>query len=360
VLGSALEFFSSEKYRKDELYLLFVPITTGPCRTGQYYVYYENLFRDLRLENVVIFTLSADNSYTELGPGFARDTWVGFVMADYLKDIQTALKATAADPAAAIAAFDKSWHRVMEAIEHKPADKWKELAKVTRDVRKIPLKRKLKDCPKVLIVGEIYVRRDDFAVSELIDLMSERGIAVKVASIGEWINYLDFVREYDLKKRIKLVEKGAWLKLQKLKIEEWWKHSIEKRALRILKPTGLIAETPHDMHEIMEYTQKHFVNLELNSEIAVSSGVAAAAMDMGFSGIVNISPFACLIGRVIEGIFTPWARERNYPILSVEIDGNLLPPNIVNKLNIFMVNVLRFRGSGNLTTLLDPPTGGIE
>jgi hypothetical protein len=76
-------------------------------------------------------------------------------------------------------------------------------------------------------------------------------------------------------------------------------------------------------------------------------------MDHGYSGIVNISPFACLIGRVIEGLFTPWARERNYPTLSVEVDGNLLPPNIVNKLNIFMVNVLRFRGSGDLSGLVD-------
>jgi hypothetical protein len=76
-------------------------------------------------------------------------------------------------------------------------------------------------------------------------------------------------------------------------------------------------------------------------------------MEKGYSGIVNISPFACLIGRVIEGLFTPWARERNYPVLSVEVDGNLLPPNIVNKLNIFMVNVLRFRGKGDLSALVD-------
>jgi hypothetical protein len=107
------------------------------------------------------------------------------------------------------------------------------------------------------------------------------------------------------------------------------------------------------MREIMANTQKHFVNLELNSEIAVSSGVAATAMEHGYSGIVNIPPFACLIGRVIEGLFTPWARERNYPILSVEVDGNLLPPNIVNKLNIFMVNVLRFRGKGDVSALVD-------
>jgi predicted nucleotide-binding protein (sugar kinase/HSP70/actin superfamily) len=133
----------------------------------------------------------------------------------------------------------------------------------------------------------------------------------------------------------------------------WWKHSIEKKVLSILEPTGLIPEAPHDMKEIMRYTRENFVNLELQSEISVSTGGAAAAMEAGYSGVVNIGPFACLIGRVIEGIYTPWARERNYPALSVEVDGNVLPPNIINKLNIFMVNVLRFKGQGDLSGLID-------
>jgi len=361
VLGSALQFFWSEKYRKDELYLLFVPITTGPCRTGQYYIFYENLFRDLRLENVVVFILSADNSYNELGPGFAREMWKGLVLSDYLKDIQNSLLTVAVDPVSATTAFEKSWRNVMHAVEHKPKDLWKELTNVANGLKKVPLKKKVTDCPKVLVIGEIYVRRDDFAVGELTELMSERGIVVKVAGISEWIHYLDFVREYALNKLLKLRKPGRrlfskpWRDLKILGIEELWKHSIEKKVIKILGPTGLIPETPHDMHEIMKYTQEHFVNLELNSEIAVSSGSAAAAMEAGYSGIVNISPFACLIGRVIEGLFTPWARERNYPILSVEVDGNLLPPNIVNKLNIFMVNVLRFKGSNDLSGLVDAP-----
>ena len=359
VLGAALEYFFGPKYRKDELYLLFVPITTGPCRTGQYFVYYENLFRDLRLENVIVFTLSADNSYTELGPSFAKDMWRGIVVSDYMKDIQTALRATAANPVEALSAFEKSWYVMMDSVEKRPERIWDELRRITEDVKKIPLKRTLEDCPKVLIVGEIYVRRDDFAVGELIELMSDRGIVVKVSGIAEWIHYLDFVREYALKKLIKL--QPAWKrpfsepsrKLAILRVEEWWKHSVEKKVKAILGETGLIPETPHDMREIMANTQEHFVNLELNSEIAVSSGVAATAMEKGYSGIVNISPFACLIGRVIEGLFTPWARDRNYPTISVEVDGNQLPPNIVNKLNIFMVNVLRFKGNKDLSSLID-------
>ena len=359
VLGSALQYLWSDKYRKDELYLLFVPITTGPCRTGQYYVFYENLFRDMRLENVVVFFLSADNSYGELGSDFAKAMWKGLVLSDYLKDIQNAIKTSAVNPEAAINEYGKSLKRLMEVVEHKPKNIWKELKSVAADIKRIPLKRSIADCPKVLIIGEIYVRRDDFAVGELTDLMSERGIVVKVAGVSEWIHYLDFVREYALKKLLNLQASGKrifskhWFELKKLAIEEWWKHSIEKKALSILNPTGLIPETPHNMREIMKYTREHFVNLELNSEIAVSSGSAAASMEAGYSGVVNISPFACLIGRVIEGLYTPWARERNYPVLSVEVDGNLLPPNIVNKLNIFIVNVLRFKERGDLSQLVD-------
>jgi predicted nucleotide-binding protein (sugar kinase/HSP70/actin superfamily) len=268
-------------------------------------------------------------------------------MADYLKDIQNTLLATAVEPVQAIKTFQESWKKVMEAIEFQPKNIWKELRSVAEDVKKIPLKRRMEDCPRVMVVGEIYVRRDDFAVGELTQLMSDRGIVVKVASIAEWIHYLDFVREYDFKKRIKLGEKGARTKLFKLNIEEWWKESQEKKVLAILEPTGLVPPGPRDMHEIMKKTQENFVNLELNSEIAVSSGVAATSVESyGYSGVVNISPFACLIGRVIEGLFTPWAREHNYPALSVEVDGNLLPPNIINKLNIFIVNVLRFRDTG--------------
>jgi len=358
VLGSALQFFSSPQYRKDELYLLFVPITTGPCRTGQYFVYYENLFRDLKLENVVVFTLSADNSYTELGPNFAKDMWRGLVVSDYMKDIQTVLKATAEKPEEALEAYNKSWYEMMAKIEKDPKVLKSELKRIAQEVKKIPLKRTLEECPRVLVVGEIYVRRDDFAIGELTDLMSAKGIVVKVSGIGEWIHYLDFVREYALKKEIKLTSWWKRLfsvpmrKYIRLKLEEWWKHQVEKDVKKILGETGLIPHAPENMHHIMANTAKNFVNHELNSEIAVSTGVAATAMEEGYSGIVNISPFACLIGRVIEGLFTPWARDRNYPVISVEVDGNQLPPSIVNKLNIFMVNVLRYRG-GNVESLID-------
>ncbi len=366
VLGSALQYFASEKYRKDEIYLLFVPITTGPCRTGQYFVFYENLFKDLRLENVVVITLSADNSYNELGPKFSQSMWYTLMVSDYMKDVQSSLRACAADPASAMVKFDGLWRQTLAVAERDISQIKPTLRRISKEIATIPLASTIHQVPKVLIVGEIYVRRDDFAVDELVELFSSKRIIAKVSGIGEWIHYLDFVREYDLKKRIRLqpwYKRAACTeakKLRRLRLEKLWKAWVENGIKASLSSTRLIPHSPHDMKKIMANAERHFINHELNSEIVISSAAAATAMEEGYSGIVNISPFACLIGRVIEGLFTPWARERNYPVISVEIDGNLLPPSIVNKLNIFMVNVLRFGGKGDMDLLIEEsaPVGG--
>ncbi|TFH43826.1 MAG: activase, partial [Chrysiogenales bacterium] len=359
VLGSALKFFSSDRYRKDEIYLLFVPTTTGPCRTGQYFVFYENLFKDMRLENVVVVTLDSDNSYNELGPDFNRSAWWGLTVADYMKDVETSLRTCAVDPVTAIAKYDELWQELVEVTETDIGRVLPSLKRIAAEIAKIPLKRRIEDTPKVLIVGEIYVRRDDFAVDELIRMFSMRGIIAKVSGITEWIYYCDYTRKHDIQKRLGLL---PWYRkpfsrefrdLIAWKIEEAFKHNVERKVKKALEITGLVPHTPHDMERIMANAKEHFVSDDLYSEISISSGVASTAMMEDYSGIVNISPFACLIGRVIEGLITPWSRERKFPVISVEIDGDILPPAIVNKLEIFMLNVLRFRHNPILADLVE-------
>ena len=359
VLGSTLKYLSSGKYRKDETYLLFVPTTTGPCRTGQYFVFYENLFKDLRLENVVVFTLEADNSYNELGKEFSKYAWWAVLIGDYMKDVETSLRTCAADPADAMRIYDQIWKKMLSVAEQDITKVLPALKDIASAISQIPLARKMEDCPKVLIVGEIYVRRDDFAVDELIQQFSRHGIVGKVSSVAEWFYYCDFVRHYELKKKLNLspwyrrVFASEFRDIINWKIEHAYKKNVEKNIRGALSATGLVPSTPHDMKAIMHNTKKHFVSHELHSEISISSGVAATAMMDGYSGIVNISPFACLIGRVIEGLFTPWARERKYPAISIEIDGNLLPPNVLSKLEIFMLNVKRFRGKGDSHSMVE-------
>ncbi len=364
VLGEALEFLNSDAYRKDEIYLLVVPSTTGPCRTGQYHIFYQNLFRDLKIENVVVMVLDSDNSYNEIGPHFAKHAWWGVIISDVMKDIETVLRTCAADPVSALARYDELWHRLCLAAEQDVTKTLSLLRDIAAELAQIPLRRKVEDCPRVLIVGEIYVRRDDFAVDELLRRLSARGIIAKVSDVSEWILYCDFTRRYELRKKMALkpaLQRPFTSEMRSLvgwNVEQTYKQYVIKSIQSALRPSGLLVDSPHHMDRIMENAFGKFVTSELESEITVSCGVAGTAMLEGFSGVINISPFACLIGRGIEGIYTPWARRNGYPTMSVEIDGNLLPANIVNKLDIFMLNVLRFgkdRGEHLAEELIDKP-----
>lgn len=354
LLGEVLQFLFSDWFKRDEIYLVFVPTTTGPCRTGQYYIFYENLFKDLKFENVIVVTLEADNSYNELGPKFVKNAWWGLTVADYMKDMETALRTCAADPASAMVKYDNLWKKLIHVAETDTSKGYSVLEEISSELSKIPLKKSVADTPKVLIVGEIYVRRDDFAVDELVQKMSRQGIIAKVSSITEWLYYCDYTRKHDLLKRFRLLpwyKKAFSKELRELagwKAESFYKHRVEDKIKRILGASGLLPSSPHDMEKIMSIAEEHFVSSDLYSEISISSGVSAAAMMEDYSGIINISPFACLIGRVIEGLITPWARERKYPVMSIEIDGAILPPNIVSKLDIFMLNVLRFRDNKDI------------
>lgn len=72
--------------------------------------------------------------------------------------------------------------------------------------------------PKVLLTGEIYVRRDEFSRKYLENLMERNGIIMHISPVHEWIYYTDYLylnrlispnstRVDRLKKRIEILVK---------------------------------------------------------------------------------------------------------------------------------------------------------
>jgi hypothetical protein len=92
----------------------------------------------------------------------------------------------------------------------------------------------------------------------------------------------------------------------------------------------------------MRFGTRTFIPAAMQSEATVSPAVAGAAMQDGYSGVAIIAPFGCLPGRVIEGVYTPWARARGYPVLALENDGQPYPPNVIARLEVFAQNVERY------------------
>lgn len=352
VLGSVLEFQAAHHPgRGDEVRVVYVPSTTGPCRTGQYHVFYDRLFDELGFENLVLLAGTDDSSYGELGPAFTRDLWRAIVLADCFTDARTGIRLLAADVEAGLATFAAAWASVVAALERGGRAVEVALRGAAAALTAIPRRRRLDELQKVLVVGEIYVRRDTFSVRELTDHLVAQGIFPKLSSVAEWIHYTDWSRQRSLRHERHL--QGAagaalgWLRRRlALGVESWWKKAVEHRVRQALQATGLVPDAPEDLEAALAFGARTFVSPELASEATVSPAVAAAAMRDGYSGVVIIAPFGCLPGRVIEGVYAPWARRQGYPVVALENDGQPYPPNVVARLEVFSENVKRYVRAG--------------
>jgi predicted CoA-substrate-specific enzyme activase len=352
VLGSILKFFQENKPNTgNDIYVVFVPSTLGPCRTGQYHVFFDRLFEEMGWENVVLLVANSENSYREMGATFNQDVWRALVLGDYFTDMRTSLRLLAQDPTSAQAVFESIWKDVMRALLEGPKQLDRELKRAANHLALIPRKSRLEDLRKVLIVGEIYVRRDNFSVNEISEMLLAKGIYPKVTGVTEWFHYTDFARKFIMDGRrrregwLRTLREGGLKDEAEYLVETIWKQHVEERVAEVLRPTGLIPHVPHDMAKIIGEGSKEFVDPEMESEATVSPAVGAAAMGQGYSGVAIIAPFGCLPGRLIEGVYAPWAKARGYPVLALENDGQPYPPNIVSRIEVFAHNVLRFEAT---------------
>jgi predicted CoA-substrate-specific enzyme activase len=352
VLGSILKFFRDQPPNQgDGIYLVFVPSTLGPCRTGQYHVFFDRLFEEMGWENVVLLVANSENSYREMGATFNQDVWRALVLGDYFTDVRTSLRLLAKDPVDSMVVFSSVWRDVMKSLLGGPKELDRELKRAAERLDRIPRKARLEDVPKVLIVGEIYVRRDNFSVDEISEMLISKGIYPKVTGVTEWFHYTDFARKFILEGRrkrqgwLRSVRDGVVKEEAVYLVEKIWKEHVEGKVSKVLEPTGLIPHVPHDMGKIIGQGSKQFVDPEMESEATVSPAVGAAAMEEGYSGVAIIAPFGCLPGRLIEGVYAPWAKAREYPVLALENDGQPYPPNIVSRIEVFAHNVLRFKAT---------------
>ncbi|MBN2525433.1 MAG: activase [Deltaproteobacteria bacterium] len=349
VLGGILQFFLNHPPNQDnEILLFYMPSTLGPCRTGQYYVFYERLFEELGYENAVILVCDSSNSYRELGQQFTKDAWWGVILGDFFTDMHTGLRLLAKNVEYALATLQSVWEDVIDVFSNN-GNMEAALERAGKIISSIPRRQRLEDLKKVLIVGEIYVRRDTFSVKEINDFLISKNIFPKIAGISEWIDYTDHCRWRGLQQekselRFKgLIRTGKWKEHAMYHVEEFYKNLVIHKIARHLKPTGLIPDVPTDMHQIIGNTEKLFIDPRLESEATCSSGAAATGMLDGYDGTVIIAPFSCLPGRLVEGVYGPWARRNNYPYISLENDGQPYAPSVVARMEIFAHNVSRFQ-----------------
>jgi predicted nucleotide-binding protein (sugar kinase/HSP70/actin superfamily) len=335
-VGSLLKYLK-DRDNADELLVYFMPTASGPCRFGQYSPFIRQLIETNGIEDVAVFSLQAENSYTEFGGNeLTLKLWSCLVIADIMQDIYSVFLTNAVDKQLAMEIYHNESERLIEVLERKPhfKDLQKTLKTVANNFQKIPVKRHVSDTPTVLLTGEIFVRHDDLSRQFLIEKLAQQGFATKVSSVMEWIYYTDWCFERglsadmpDFKRRLSLLLRSTWMR------------RYEKTYKKIMAQSNVFQYRIDDVDRLIGNIS-HLINPKLTGEAVLTVGAAITEVPHQYCGVIAIGPFGCMPNRLAEAVLS---REMGseLPFLAIESDGNVFPQVITAKLEVFLLQASR-------------------
>ncbi|MEW5821614.1 MAG: acyl-CoA dehydratase activase [Cyanobacteriota bacterium] len=354
VVGSLLDYMKNNASSSENI-VYFLPTASGNCRFSQYNIFLNKLIKNKQLSNVALLTLTSENSYAGIGTQNSLKILKAFIIADIMDNIRKALIVLAVNKEESSIIFSDQWSKIIHCLK---SDDYNNLYTVIEDVaytlKKIPLKYPLNEAKIVSILGEIFVRKNEFSCQNLVELLAKKDIIAQTATTTEWLNYVDYlVNENILESEFGIIDK------LKFKIKVNLQARFEHKIIQILSKSGLCHCEPTNINKLIEYG-KNFVNINLTGEPILVIGSFFKEIIESVHGVISIGPFACLPTRVTEAILSKESTLANkilidgkqdkyhdyksidkLPFLSIESDGNPFPAIIESRIEAFCLQVDR-------------------
>ena len=352
--GSFLTYLKNELDPK-AVTLLFMPSGGGPCRLGQYCTAMGQLITGNRIPNVAMLSMTNENGYAGLGSRALLLAAQAIMVADVFSDIRSFLSVAAEDREAGLGVLEQCWKELIAYFEGKLTLRFSVLlSAISRRLSRIALKMSLKDVPVISLVGEIFVRTDEFSRQNIVDYFEKRGFMVKVAPVTEYLFYSNYVvnrglgeKEFSFKDQMKMLIVG--------RVEEWW----ERRIKAILAESGCYRFEMIHVEKTMA-SARHLMNENFRGECILTVGLSMREILNDSCGVVSIGPFGCMPSRVAEAVLkkemnaggktrmeTVFRHKRllgeirEFPFFALETDGSPFPQLVEANLEAFCVQAKR-------------------
>jgi predicted CoA-substrate-specific enzyme activase len=297
--------------------VFFMATASGPCRFGQYNHMHRTVLDDIGLPQVPIFTMDQGNDYQEdtskLGTSFRKLTWDGFVLVDFLQKLLLETRPYELHKGESDIVYKQHLRRAEHAIEY-----GYDLLQVARDatmaLNKIVVDRSV---PKPLIglIGENYVRVNEFANNFLERRIEKLGGKVVNTPFSEWIDYIAYCRREDCKR-----EKD----INAFAIELITEVVQRYRAYRMSRPFKKCATNLFKDGSIKKLISKGrpYIHDSYRGDPVLSMGKAVEFIEEDFDGIIHVAPFHCMPGTAVSAVLEKFQRDHNgIPCLKLTFDG---------------------------------------
>ncbi len=315
----------------------FMPSAYGPCRFGQYFRFQRLVLDELGYPNVPIYSVDqSGDMYRELDNGatgnFSRLGWRGIVAVDCIQKALLQTRPYEAKPGQAQAAYDESLRDICDTISSN--------GNLDECMRRCLGRQQSVETsepgsrPVIGVVGEIYVRSNEFSNEDAILSIERFGGETWLPPISEWLLYTNETNmaEHRLKHQ--------WKKMLGMKITQHFQlkdmHQIEgvyKGFLRNYHEPPIL--------EAFEYA-KPYLDPTFEGEAILSMGKCKDFLLKGASGLVNIMPFTCMPGTIVTALIKRFREDNeNIPFLNMAFDGQE-QTNTLTRLEAFMYQVHQY------------------
>ncbi len=314
----------------------FMPSGNGPCRFGQYHRFHRMVLDSLGFPQVPIFAPNQDETFYDsfgmVGKGFSRLGWQGMVAVDLLEKRLREVRPYERQKGQADAVYEHGLHLVCQAIRGR-----KPLVPVLRQVRKEfddVLLSGSGEKPVLGIVGEIYIRSNEFSNEEIVRHIEALGGEAWLPTISEWIMYINFTAKRRSRREHKFKD------LLRLTMEERVQLKDEHLMCEVFK--GSLRNSPEpSIEELLAYAQP-YVDSSFEGEAVLSIGKAHDFLRKRVSGIINVMPFTCMPGTIVSTILKRFRENHdNIPFLGISYDGQG-ETNTRTRLEAFMYQVSNY------------------
>lgn len=295
----------------------FMATASGPCRFGQYNKFHRMVLDELGFTHVPLYTMDQGENYGEdtrsLGTHFRKLAWNGIMYIDLLQKMQREIRPYELQKGETDAIYENYVKKAEEGLE-----KHRNLIRFAEEARDAFAKIKIdrsKPRPLIGIIGETYVRCNEFANNFLVRNIERLGGEAFVPPFAEWINYIAYCRR----------ESCMFEKDYKGFLGEFISDIVQRydayRLTRVFK--GRVRHFLKDA-SIKDLIKKGkpYIDDSYKGDPVLSMGKAIEYVEEDFDGIINVIPFHCMPGTVVNGVLEKFQRQHGgMPCLKLSFDG---------------------------------------
>jgi predicted CoA-substrate-specific enzyme activase len=315
----------------------FMASGRGPCRFGQYNRFHRLVLNEIGFPQVPIFAPDQDECiYRELGDvgkSFPRLAWKGIVAVDLLQKRLREIRPYEKHPGESEGVYQRYLGEVCLAIRVRrrvlPI-----LRRASSDFNTVVVTREKRN-PIIGVVGEIYIRSNRFSNEDLVKNIELLGGEVWLPPIGEWISYTNYTskwRSFRIGDYRDFLATSLTNEVQKV-IEHWLTRNFTNSSGGHQEPgtEEIIRQATPYMHSSFE------------GEAILSIGKAVDFAQKGASGLINVMPFTCMPGTIVNAVLKRCRENHdNLPLLNIAYDGQK-EGNTKSRLEAFIYQVRQYQ-----------------